>query len=67
MEKLYLIINKSYATSKSDLEIATDSPCRNDNGLDLAINDGKGQSKVISCIVLGVRAYGDHLLGVLNA
>ena len=46
---------------------AIGSPHRNKEHLHLAINHSKRHSRVISCMVLGIRAYGDHLLGTLNA
>ena len=57
---------KSYATSKFGLEIATESPHRNDNSFDVVVND-KGHSKVISGIVPGNRAHGgDYRLGTFS-
>ena len=53
--------------SKYDVEIATKCPLRIDNHLDIAINDGKGHSKVIPGMLPAIGAYGNHLFGPLNS
>lgn len=63
----FKIPNTSYATSKSDVLVATEYPRRTDNRLDIVINDGKGHSKLISYILPSIFAHGDCLLGTFNA
>ena len=66
-EKIFTIPNKHYATSKFDQEISTECPRTNDKQIDVAINDIQGHNRVICCIVSGIRACGDRLLGTLHA